>query len=624
MMRGKIRIIMALTLAAAATALISRPQVVVAAAKKTPMIGRYPLTWASLPHKGVPQGTVFTFDFRSTKIFPGTRRLINVYIPAEYTGKKPACVMVALDGWAGFQSRVFDNLIYKKQLPITIGVGLVPGVTIPAGKYTRAQRHVMMHMGNVQVHGQYVDPRWNRSFEFDGVSDRLAHFLIQEVLPAVEKHRTPSGLPILLTNNPNDRGITGFSSGGIGAFNVGWLDPNAFRRVNTAIGTFVDMRGGQWYPSIVRKMEPKPLRIFMQSGSHDNWPGGPEMGSWPLNNLALNHALKFAGYAVAHAWGPGVHSGNQGIAVFPQAMRWIWKDWKKPIQPGKTQNAVIQAVTIAGQGWHPLAHGSFTPGALAVNSKGQVFFDNTTNGKIYRLEIHGGTQFYAQATKGNNGMAFGPGGRLYVTEPAVNEVVAFAADAARTVIARHIHAWHLVVTHGRDIYLAGATGRCHNHGAIWLIRPGDHATVVATNKRPFSGILLQSDDHWLCAPVADSHWGESYQVRADGALQYPESYYWFEHPPWTVGSGTHGLCVDNNGWIYAATYLGVQVLDRSGRVTAILLAPKDRPVRSVCFGGRNFHHLFIISKNHIFERQLKSQGIANWHVPTMVPPGAPW
>ena len=101
------------------------------------------------------------------------------------------------------------------------------------------------------------DPRFDRSFEFDSMTDRLARFLLEEVLSEVEKHRTPDGLPIKLSNNPDDRAIAGGSTGGIGSFTVAWQHPEAFHHVFTAMGTFVGMRGGQGYYVLVRKTEPK-------------------------------------------------------------------------------------------------------------------------------------------------------------------------------------------------------------------------------------------------------------------------------------------------------------------------------------------------------------------------------
>ena len=148
-------------------------------------------------------------------------------------------------------------------------------------------------------------PRFDRSFEFDSMNGRLGDFLLEDVLPAVEEHRTAEGYPILLSNDPNDRAIGGGSTGGIGAFIVAWQHPDAFRRVFSAIGTYVGMRGGEQLYVLVRKTEPKPLRIFMQDGVHDEWMGGPEMGDWWMSNQTMERALEYRRLRCAPCLGRG-------------------------------------------------------------------------------------------------------------------------------------------------------------------------------------------------------------------------------------------------------------------------------------------------------------------------------
>jgi enterochelin esterase-like enzyme len=47
---------------------------------------------------GVPKGEVLKFSFENSRIFPGTYRDYWVYVPAQYTPDKPACVYVNQDG----------------------------------------------------------------------------------------------------------------------------------------------------------------------------------------------------------------------------------------------------------------------------------------------------------------------------------------------------------------------------------------------------------------------------------------------------------------------------------------------------------------------------------------------
>ena len=89
---------------------------------------------------GVPQGTVEQRHHVSEQIYPGAERDYWVYVPAQYDAEKPTCLMVFQDG-GNYQRRngqfrtttVFDNLIHKGEMPVTIGVFVNPG-TIPASR----------------------------------------------------------------------------------------------------------------------------------------------------------------------------------------------------------------------------------------------------------------------------------------------------------------------------------------------------------------------------------------------------------------------------------------------------------------------------------------------------------
>src|SRR5205085_12311977 len=254
----------------------------------------------SKSQEGVPRGEVIKFTFDKSKIFPGTTRDYWVYVPAEYKVDKPACVYVQQDGIRFEAPTVFDNLIYKKEMPVTIGVFVAPGVVKSA------------------TPNDALD-RFNRSYEYDGLGDAYARFLLDELLPDVETRKAADGRPVRLSKDGNDRCIAGASSGAICAFTAAWERPDDFRRVFSSIGTYVGLRGGNQYPTLIRKYEPKPIRVFLQDGSADQNIYG---GDWWMANQEMERALTFAGYEVNHAWGEGGHNGKHATEVFPDAMPW--------------------------------------------------------------------------------------------------------------------------------------------------------------------------------------------------------------------------------------------------------------------------------------------------------------
>ncbi len=254
--------------------------------------------------EGVPEGKVTQHQWTS-KIFPGTVRDYWIYVPAQYKKDTPANVMVFQDGGGFVREKgafraptVFDNLIHAGDIPVTIGIFINPGV-VPSAKEGQQSRK-------------------NRSFEYDTLSDQYARFLLEEILPEVSKSYS-------LTDDPEKRAICGNSSGGICAFTVAWERPDAFRKVVSHIGSFTNIRGGHVYPAVIRKADKKPLRVFLQEGENDL---DNLHGNWPLANKQMAESLKFAGYDYTLVMGTGRHSGRHGGAIFPDTLRWIWRDAK--------------------------------------------------------------------------------------------------------------------------------------------------------------------------------------------------------------------------------------------------------------------------------------------------------
>jgi enterochelin esterase family protein len=186
---------------------------------------------------------------------------------------------------------VFDNLIHKHEMPVTIGIFINPGV-LPA-------------------RSDAEQARYNRSFEYDALGDRYARFLIEEILPEVGKQYN-------LSSDPNDRAISGLSSGGICAFTAAWNRPDAFHRVISFIGSYTNLRGGEIYASLIRKTEPKPLRVFLQDGKNDL---NLYAGSWYIANQDMASALEYAGYDSTFVVGTEGHNAKHGGAILPDALR---------------------------------------------------------------------------------------------------------------------------------------------------------------------------------------------------------------------------------------------------------------------------------------------------------------
>ncbi|MBL9116566.1 MAG: SMP-30/gluconolactonase/LRE family protein [Verrucomicrobiaceae bacterium] len=291
----------------------------------------FPLTADSKPQAGVPKGEIIkgVYEAGEGGVFPGTSREYQIYLPAGHDKQHAAPMMLFQDGVIYQAPTVFDNLIAKKEIPPLVGIFVRPGVVPPADENAL--------------------PRFNRSFEYDSITDRYAGFIIDEFLPVIVARH---GLK--LSTDPNARAIAGSSSGGICAFMVAWHRPDVFRRVFTSVGTYIGLHGADQLPVLVRKQEPKALRVYLQSGEQDN---NFYCGDWWMANQTMERSLTWNGYEVAHTWGTGGHNQKHASAIFPDVLRWLWKGYPdQPVRANPDKTAKWRGYEVIGEGmWEETA-----------------------------------------------------------------------------------------------------------------------------------------------------------------------------------------------------------------------------------------------------------------------------
>lgn len=252
----------------------------------------------------VPRGEVMKYEWKS-EIFAETTRDYWIYVPVQYDAQTPAGIMVFQDGHVYVDENedswfrvpiVFDNLIYKKTIPVLIGLFINPG-----------------HTGQTRPETPWQNN--NRSYEYDSLSDQYVQFLIEEMIPEVGKKYN-------LADDPKMRAICGISSGGICSFTAAWQRPDYFHKVLSHVGSFTDIRGGHVYPTLIRKSAKRDIRVFLQDGSNDL---DERAGNWWLSNLQMEAALKFRGYDYKFAGGEGRHDGEHGGVILPESLEWLWR-----------------------------------------------------------------------------------------------------------------------------------------------------------------------------------------------------------------------------------------------------------------------------------------------------------
>jgi gluconolactonase len=542
---------------------------------------------------GVPKGEVTQHSWTS-RIFPGTVRDYWVYVPKQYDGLRAAAVMVFQDGANYIKEDgnwrvpvVFDNLIHKGEMPVTVGIFINPGV-VPAASDDAL-------------------PRFNRSFEYDSVSDRYARFLLEEILPEV-------GKTVRLAEDGNSRAIAGASSGAICAFAAAWERPDAFRRVLSTIGTYVGLRGGHNYPTLVRKTEPKPLRVFLQDGSNDlNIYGG----NWWLANQEMLSAFEFAGYDVKAVWGDGGHDGKHGGAILPEALRWLWRDYPAPVaSAAASKQPLMTSILLPEEGWREVGRGYGSADTPAVNAKGEVFFADPSANRIHRVGVDGTATVFSESTSGARGLAFGPDGRLFAAQAARHRIVAYGADGRESVVVDGIDAHDLVLDHGGRLYAADPAGK-----RLWLVDGQHKKTAVPTEIAEPTGVVLSPDQTLLYVADRRGPFVWSFQVKPDGTLANGQTYYHLHLVEGETDSGADGLAVDANGNLYVSTRLGIQVCDQAGRVNGVVSRPAVGGLGRVAIGGAGRDELFVGSGAGLYRRKLRVRGVLAFEPP--VKPTAP-
>jgi enterochelin esterase-like enzyme len=278
----------------------------------------------SLAQDGVPKGEIRGPFTLPSQAYPGTQHTYWVYVPSQYDPSIPASLMIFNDGQAFMApegdaraQNVMDNLIYRREIPVMIGVFINPGRRPDQPEPTPRD---------------WGDRNTNRPTEYNSLDDRYPRVIVDELLPVVYKEYN-------ISKDPERHGIGGASSGAIAAFTVAWERPNQFRKVLSIVGSFTNIRGGHAYAEIVRKSEKKPIRIFLQDGRNDNRGQGRDGGKydetrdWFFQNVRLMKALTDKGYEVNYAWGMNRHGQKMGGAILPEMMRWLWRDHPVSVDP---------------------------------------------------------------------------------------------------------------------------------------------------------------------------------------------------------------------------------------------------------------------------------------------------
>jgi enterochelin esterase-like enzyme/sugar lactone lactonase YvrE len=553
----------------------------------------------AIPRDDVHSGVVEDMPTFESKIFAGTTREWAIYVPAQYKKDEPAALMIFQDGhnYRDVKGRwrvpvVFDNLIARGDMPPTIAVFIDPGHDPLKGK---------------------PENRWrasNRSYEYDSLGNRYARFLLEEILPEVEKKYSVS-------KDPELRAICGASSGGICSFTVAWERPDQFRKVLSTIGSFTNLRGGNVYPSLIRKTEQKPLRVYLAdtSGDVDN-----QFGSWPWSNKLMASSLQYMGYDTRFDWAEGyAHNADHGSALFPEALKWLWRkekhEPKLDTRGDLGGDMTLLKLLIPGESWQVVAEGLGFADAPCADAEGSFYFSDMKAPAVYKISATDGTRTEI-AKEAISGLEFGPDGLLYGCQGAKKRIISLDPKTGEVKeVAKDVTPNDLAVTKDGFIYITETKDQRITRIEL---KSGKVSMVDEGTNRP-NGIALSNDGGTLAVSEAGGEHVWMFRTLTDGGLDAkmpsmtlrlvidPKGE--FKHnepPPYQPASKGDGMAVDKAGRYYVTSALGVQVFDPTGRHCGVLPKPTEaQPLTSCVLAGPNHEYLYVTNGDKVFRRKLK-------------------
>ncbi|WP_145178063.1 alpha/beta hydrolase-fold protein [Rubripirellula lacrimiformis] len=550
----------------------------------------------AIARDSVPTGKVIEMPEFESKVFAGTTRKWAVYVPDQYKADQPAALMIFQDGERMRDTNgrwriptVFDNLIAGGEMPPTIAVFIDPGHEIAKPR-----------RGNKSS---------NRSFEYDSLGDRYSRFLLDEIIPEVSQQYN-------LSSDPKMRAIGGSSSGAICAFTAAWEHPDQFGKVFSSVGSFTNLRGGDVYASLIRKTEPKPIRVYMAdtSGDVDN-----AFGSWPWANQRVASSLKYMGYDSRLDWAEGyAHNADYGSSRFPDAMRWLWRneDHNPVIDTSDDLGGDLTLLNllVPGKTWEVVAENIGFADAPCTDDQGNFYYCDMKAPAVYRVDAVSGKSSVI-ATESVSGLEFGPDGVLYACQGSKDRVISIDPNNGDVaVVASGVKPNDMAVT--ADGWILITETRDHK---VTRIDPknGDVATADLGIQRP-NGIAISPDGGTLA--VSDyggpSTW--TFRISEGGELDAkmpsmpmrlaidPEGEFNFNQPPpYQTASRGDGMAVDHIGRYYVTSEVGVQVFDPTGRPCGVLPKPdSSQPLTSCILAGPDHSYLYVTNGTTIFRRPL--------------------
>ncbi|NOT59897.1 MAG: gluconolactonase, partial [Acidobacteria bacterium] len=333
------------------------------------------------------------------------------------------------------------------------------------------------------------------------------------------------------------------------------------------------------------------------------------------------------------------HNLRHGAAIMPEALRWLWREYPKPIevkeppapvmpprpaqaananpnaprppaQPGGPRGAVTSIISF-DKPWQQVGEIYSSVASPAADKEGNVYFADPASNRIYKSDASGKVTLFKDNTAGASALRTGADGRLYASQLARKRIVSYGASGDEKVVANNVTANDLALTAKGAIYFLDTARKTVN-----LIDASGKARVVSNCENILNPTALTLSPDQQLLNIADGHFKYTwnYQVAADGSLTNGEPFHRLEMPELSPQSGVAGLTVDSTGHLYATSALGIQVCEQIGRCAQLLSKPEagSAVIGNIAFGGAEKNWLYVTQGGKLFRRQVKRTGVSAW------------
>ncbi|GAB3925660.1 SMP-30/gluconolactonase/LRE family protein [Mucilaginibacter myungsuensis] len=256
---------------------------------------------------------------------------------------------------------------------------------------------------------------------------------------------------------------------------------------------------------------------------------------------------------------------------------------------------------------------SFTEGA-SVDKKGNVFFTDQPNDKIWKYDTDGKLSVFLDKTGRANGTYFDKKGNLIVCADDKGELWSIDKNGKVDVILKDYESKQF--NGPNDLWINYRSGGLYftdpyyqrdywtrkkgdlDGQKLYYIAKGGQPVIADGELRQPNGIVGTPDGKTLYVADLGANKTYKYTINSDGSLTDKQ---------FLIGQGSDGMVLDEQGNIYL-TGRGVSVFDPTGKKIAQIAVPESW-TGNVCFGGKDKRTLFITASKGLYTLKMNVKGV---------------